>query len=101
MIDGNASLEVISGFHSLVGLEGELVDDFGQEVTLGGSLFIRSNPVLRSMDGLGRLVLLEGIFAVNHNPSLCISSVACVGTGIVVPETPPASWTALGNDEGC
>lgn len=102
VIDDNASLEVITGFHSLVGLEGETVFDpnWGEEVTLGG-LWIRSNPALRSIDGLGRLVVLRGIFAVNHNPSLCISSVNCVGSGIVDPETPPASWTAIGNDEGC
>jgi hypothetical protein len=103
VVDGNASLEVITGFHSLVGLEGETIYDpnYGEEVTRGGSLWIRSNPALRSIDGLGRLVLLRGIFAVNHNPSLCISSVNCVGTGIVVPETPPGSWTTVGNDEGC
>ena len=102
MIHDNASLEVITGFHGLVGLLGEpFIDGNGQDAFGGGNLSIRSNPVLRSVDGLGRLVVLEGTFAVNHNPSLCISSVDCVGEGIVQPETPPESWTTQGNDHGC
>lgn len=101
VIDGNASLEVVTGFHSLVGLVGETVNKYGNDETIGGSLSIRSNPALLDIDGLGRLVLLGGTFNVSHNPSLCMSSVDCVGSGIVEPETPPASWTTVGNDEGC
>ncbi|MCX4239443.1 hypothetical protein [Paraliomyxa miuraensis] len=45
--------------------------------------------------------MLGGFFAVTHNPSLCISSVNCVGSGIVLPPTPPESWTTVANDDDC
>lgn len=99
MIQDNASLEVITGFHSLAGLLGEL--DRNGWGLYTGNLSIRGNPVLRSMDGLGGLMVVLGVFAVTHNPSLCISSINCVGSGIVEPATPREDWTTLGNDEGC
>lgn len=97
MIHDNASLEVITGFHSLVELEAKM----GAWELLGGNLSIRSNPVLRSMDGLGGLMMVGGVFAVTQNPSLCISSINCVGAGIVDPDTIPEDWTTAANDNGC
>lgn len=94
----NASLRTISGFHSLVGINGS-VNDMG--VMQGGNITIQENPMLEDINGLGEVLVVNGVFAVNNNPMLCQSSVACVGTGIVQPAVPPDTWTTVGNNDGC
>lgn len=98
-IEDNDALETITGFHTLASVLG-VVDEYW-DVLVGGDLWIHDNPALRSMDGLGGLMVLEGVFAVTHNPSLCMSSVDCVGSGIVEPDMPPSDWTTRANDDSC
>jgi len=100
IIRENASLERITGFHSLVGINGSGTDpDTGE--TIGGNITIQENPVLRNIDGLVGLLVVNGTLAINNNPMLCQSSVACVGLGIVQPAVPPDDWTTVGNDDDC
>ena len=87
VIKNNDSLESISGFHSLEGV--------------GNNLLIQNNDALLEVDGLGGLQSVGGVFAITANPSLCISSVNCVGVGIVDPAVPPAEWSTQANDNGC
>ena len=94
----NASLETITGFNSLVGINGS-VNDMGE--MQGGNITIQENPVLMDVNGLGEVLVVNGVFAVNNNPMLCQSSVACVGTGIVQPAVPPPTWTIVGNNDEC
>ncbi len=87
IMKNNDSLQTISGFHSLVGVEGNLT--------------IQNNDALTSIDGLGGLQLVNGVLAITANPSLCQSSIICVGEGITVPAMPPPEWSTQGNDNGC
>ncbi len=88
IMKNNAAMTTISGFHSLVGIN-------------AGNLTIQANDVLNNIDGLGGLAVINGVLAITANPMLCISSVNCVGSGIVQPAVPPESWSTQGNDEGC
>ncbi|MCX4240819.1 receptor L domain-containing protein [Paraliomyxa miuraensis] len=93
VIRDNASLQSIRGFQSFVGLEGyTFTNEDGTEEFAGGNLTIQLNPVLEDIDGLGGLLVVNGVFAVTNNPELCCSSIACVGEGIVQPAEPPPSW---------
>jgi hypothetical protein len=94
----NASLQTITGFNSLVGINGS-VNEMGE--MQGGNITIQENPVLEDINGLGEVLVVNGVFAVNNNPMLCMSSVNCVGTGIVQPAIPPDTWTTVGNNDGC
>ncbi|MCA9655441.1 MAG: hypothetical protein H6712_07940 [Myxococcales bacterium] len=87
IMKNNDALETISGFHSLVGVNNNLT--------------IQTNPVLTNIDGLGGLRVVGNILAITANPMLCLSSVNCVGTGIVMPATPPDSWSTQANDPSC
>lgn len=87
IMKNNDSLTSVSGFHSLVGIEGNLT--------------IQNNDALLSIDGLGGLAVVNGVLAITANPSLCISSVICVGEGILQPAVPPETWSTSGNDLGC
>ncbi len=87
VIQDNDGLQSISGFHSLT--------------EVGSNLLIQNNDSLLHMDGFGGLEVMNGTFAVTANPQLCISSVNCVGSGILVPEIPPVSWSTQANDESC
>lgn len=69
--------------------------------TIGGALNIRGNDVLEHIDGLRGLRTLGTQFAVTHNPSLCISSVNAVGSGITDPAEPRDDWSARANDDSC
>ena len=84
---GNDGLQHISGFDSLVGIEGDVT--------------IRDNPVLLDIDGLVGLQVVGGVLAITANPMLCISSVNAVGAGIVLPPVVPPEWTTAANDESC
>lgn len=95
----NASLQTITGFNSLVGINGS-VDPMTMEMQ-GGNITIQENPVLEDINGLGEILVVNGVFAVNNNPMLCQTSVACVGTGIVQPAVPPPTWTTVGNNDEC
>lgn len=102
IMNENAALEGISGLQSLVGFEGDtMINMMGQEVFFGGNLTIQQNPVLQHMDGFVGTLVLNGVFAVTNNPMLCLSSVGCVGTGIVQPAEPPESWSTVGNNPDC
>lgn len=94
----NASMETITGFQSLKGINGSLNDMMQMQ---GGNITIQENPVLQDINGLGEVLVVNGVFAVNNNPMLCQSSVACVGTGIVQPAVPPPTWTTVGNNDEC
>lgn len=83
----NDGLEHISGFDSLVGIEGDIT--------------IRDNAVLLEIDGLKGLMVVGGVLAITANPMLCISSINCVGAGIVQPPVVPPEWTTAANDESC
>ena len=87
IMKNNDNLGRITGFHSLVGINGNLT--------------IQSNPVLNNIDGLGGLRVVGGILAITANPELCISSVDCVGEGIVMPAVPPDSWSTQANNNEC
>lgn len=84
---GNDGLQHISGFDALVGIEGDVT--------------IRDNAVLLEIDGLKGLMIVGGVLAITANPMLCISSVNCVGAGIVQPPVVPPDWTTAANDESC
>jgi hypothetical protein len=60
-----------------------------------------SNPALLDVNGLGGLRTVGNVLAIMANPSLCISSVSCVGLGITSPAVPPESWSTQANDSGC
>lgn len=87
ILKNNAALTTITGFHSLVGIEGNLTIQF--------------NDVLEDVNGLGGLQLVGETLAITNNPALCLSSVDCVGDGIVQPATPPPEWSSQANNEGC
>ncbi|MCX4243614.1 receptor L domain-containing protein [Paraliomyxa miuraensis] len=101
-IHDNGSLEELNGFQSLMGLEGIMFiikDGQGWEE---GFVSIHSNPVLRHIDGLGGLTVVNGTFTVTDNPMLCCSSVACVGENLLLPIAPEPTWMQCsGNDHGC
>ncbi|MEX1364106.1 MAG: hypothetical protein AB1Z98_13345 [Nannocystaceae bacterium] len=97
---GNGALEHISGFHSLVGITANVTDPDGNPAVTG-SINIQQNPVLLDVDGLGGLRVVGGIFAINNNPMLCVSSPICVGEGITVPAIPPDEWSIANNDDSC
>nr|MCH9680849.1 hypothetical protein [Deltaproteobacteria bacterium] len=80
-------MEQISGFDSFVGLEGNIT--------------IRDNPVLTNIDGLKGLAVVNGVLAITANPMLCMTSVNCVGAGIVQPAVPPPEWSTIANDDDC
>ncbi len=86
-MNSNDGLTEISGFDSFVGLEGNIT--------------IRDNPVLTNVDGLKGLQVVNGNLAITANPMLCISSVNCVGDGIVQPAVFPPEWSTNANDESC
>jgi hypothetical protein len=83
----NDGLQHISGFDSLIGVEGDVT--------------IRDNEMLLDIDGLKGLMVINGVLAITANPMLCISSVNCVGAGIVIPAVPPPEWSTIANDESC
>jgi hypothetical protein len=83
----NDGLQHVSGFDSLVGIEGDVT--------------IRDNEILLDIDGLKGLMVVNGVLAITANPMLCISSVNCVGSGIIVPPVPPPEWSTIANDESC
>lgn len=87
VIKNNAALETITGFQQLE--------------AVGDNLLIQQNDTLGDVNGLGGLRTVGGVFAVTQNPSLCISSVNCVGLGITEPATPPPGWSTQANDFGC
>jgi hypothetical protein len=87
VMKNNDALETINGFQSLVGIEGNLT--------------IQNNEALQAVDGLLGLMVVNGVLAISANPALCISSVNCVGGGIVQPAEPPDTWTTQGNNPGC
>lgn len=87
VIRNNAALRAIDGLTGLTGIE--------------ASLIIRDNDVLEHIDGLRGLRRVGALFAVTHNPELCITSVNEVGEGIVDPATPREGWSTRANDEGC
>lgn len=87
VVKNNGSLESLRGFHQL------------EEI--GANLLVQQNDALRDVDGLGGLRTLGNVFAITANPSLCITSVNCVGEGITDPAAPLASWSAQANDVGC
>jgi hypothetical protein len=100
VLNENGSMQQISGFHSLVGIDGMGIDP--ETMTqIGGNVTIQQNPVLENIDGLIGLLVVNGVFAVTNNPMLCISSVVCVGEGIQQPAEPPDSWSTVGNDNEC
>ncbi|WP_266221098.1 receptor L domain-containing protein [Paraliomyxa miuraensis] len=83
----NEAVTQISGFDSLVGIEGDVT--------------IRTNESLTNIDGLKGLMVVGGVLAITANPMLCISSVNCVGEGIVSPPSIPPDWTTVANDDEC
>ena len=83
----NDAMTLISGFDSLVGIQGDVT--------------IRSNASLTNIDGLKGLMVVGGVLAITANPMLCISSVNCVGQGIVSPPVVPPDWTTAANNDGC
>lgn len=83
----NDSLQAITGFHSLVGVNENLT--------------VQNNPSLIHVDGLGGLRVVGGTLAITANEQLCITSVNCVGDGIVMPAVPPDTWSTQANNEGC
>lgn len=87
VIKNNAALETVTGFQQLE--------------SVGDNLLIQQNDALGDVDGLGGLRTVGGVFAVTQNPSLCISSVNCVGLGITDPATPSPEWSTQANDFGC
>lgn len=100
IIRDNAALERISGFHSLVGIDGSGIDpDTGLQI--GGNITIQANPVLMNIDGIYGLLVVNGVLSITNNPMLCLSNVACVGEAIVQPAVPPDSWTIVGNNPDC
>ncbi|MCH9686247.1 MAG: hypothetical protein K0V04_32745 [Deltaproteobacteria bacterium] len=97
VIRHNDTLTTISGLHQL---------------TTVHDLIVQNNDALLDIDGLGGLTTLTaielapgfdevGTFSVSANPTLCISSVNCVGEGITDPSRPPPDWTTQGNDDRC
>jgi hypothetical protein len=86
-LNKNDGLTQISGFDSLVGIEGDVT--------------IRDNGVLLNIDGLKSLRVVNGVLAITANPMLCISSVNCVGAGIIQPPVVPPDWSTNANDPGC
>jgi hypothetical protein len=96
----NGALQRISGFHSLVGIDGSGTDpDTGQ--TIGGNITIQQNSMLTNIDGLYGLLVVNGVLSISNNAMLCLSNVACVGEAILQPAIPPASWTIVGNNTDC
>jgi len=87
IIQDNEGLLAITGFHSLT--------------EVGANLLIQNNDAMLHIDGLGGLMVMGLVFAVTANPQLCISSINCVGSGIVDPAVPPESWSTQANDNGC
>lgn len=106
----NGSLADFDGLPNVVEIPGALVikNNDGMQSLSGlhqleavGDLYVQSNPALRDIDGLGGLQVVGGMFAVTNNASLCLSSVNCVGLGIIDPAEPREEWSARANDEGC
>lgn len=86
IIRNNPVLTEVSGFASLVGV---------------GTLIVRENETLTHIDGLAGLRTVGSLFAVTHNPELCITSVNRVGNGITTPAVPPDDWSTRANNENC
>jgi hypothetical protein len=86
VIRSNDALVTLSGFSNL-----QIIFE---------SLVIQENPVLKDIDGLRGLRVVDGFFSVTRNPSLCMSSVAAVGTGLDFLGDVEHSTDTL-NDEGC
>lgn len=89
ILQQNAELSRISGFTNLVGTSGYVGMD-GKPA--GGDFKIQDHPQLQSIEGFSDLLVVNGVLTVTNNPMLCLSSVACIVTGIVQPATPPDSW---------
>jgi len=100
IMKNNDAMETITGFHSFVGIINTVPDMNGVDVQIG-NITIQNNPALQSIDGLGGLRVVGGVFAVTGNEALCISSVDCVGNGITMPASPPDTWSTQGNNLGC
>jgi hypothetical protein len=110
-VSENAALVDFDGLPNLMAVEGNVlfktndaltsITGFHTLTTVRGNLTIQTNPALLSVDGLGGLRQVGGILAITANPSLCISSVDCVGEGIVNPAIPPDTWSTHSNDQGC
>jgi hypothetical protein len=95
----NNAMTAVTGFHSLVGIDGSGLDPMGNQI--GGNITIQENAVLEHIDGLIGVLVANGVVAISNNPRLCISSIICVIEGILQPAEPPASWTTTGNDGTC
>ena len=63
-----------------------------------GDLYIQFNELLAHMDGMQKLRHVFGIFAVTHNPKLCITSINTVGEGL--RESPEPGSSTIANDNG-
>lgn len=85
VIRNNDALQTITGFNSLA--------------LIFESLIIQENNALLDIDGLKGLQGIGGAFSVSRNDSLCISSVICVGDGLMTFD--PENSTMTQNDEGC
>lgn len=111
IISENAALTDIAGFESLLEIGDSLIiRDNASLTSLSGmtrmsaietSLIIRENDALTHIDGLRGLRKVGALFAVTHNPSLCISSVNAVGEGIIDPAEPRDNWSTRANNDGC
>lgn len=68
-----------------------------------GNLTIRDNPVLENIDGLKGIVGIGQVLSVRDNPALCLSSINCVGGGILspAPEDIPDTWNTTANNPDC
>lgn len=87
IIQDNSAMTGISGLTSLA--------------TIDGAINIRSNDVLQHIDGLRGLRRVGGQLAITQNPSLCLSSVNAVGSGITDPATIPDNWSTRANNDDC
>lgn len=89
VMNQNKALEEIAGWDNL---------EF-----IFGNIMIRDNPVLKNIDGFKGLKGIGLTLVITYNESLCMSSVNCVGAGIVspAPDEIPDQWTTEGNDKGC
>lgn len=95
----NNAMTAVSGFHSLVGIDGSGLDPMGNQI--GGNITIQENPVLEHIDGLIGILVINGTLAITNNPRLCVSSILCMVDEIIQPAEPPAHWTAMPNDSSC
>ncbi len=84
VIRQNPAAETITGFDSLT--------------TIFGSLIIQENDALQDIDALKVLQNIGGGYTVTRNPNLCLSSVNCVGGGLLNFD-PEFSTTSMNNDD--